>query len=300
MLPIRLCVEKLDELKPDIVFSGAIAFPSGAASVRWAAENGRKVIVFDNARLQDVPRKWHINFIKRRVYSFVDAILCPAPAWNETFRYFGFSDRQIFHGLNAVDNSFWAENHGSRTINLPERYLLTVGRQIPKKNFLFLLKAYKKYCSRAKDPAQLVLVGNGPKREILEDFTRKYDIRLISFMPFLSQEELRTTYHKALFFILPSKFGETWGNVVNEAMASGLPVLVSDQVGCASTLVKPGVNGFTFSSDRRGRVGTSVDKSHVNRREGKRSNGIKSQEIISEWGLRTVLCRSSRSHYVGF
>ena len=277
--------EKLDELNPDIVFSGAIAFPSGAASVRWATENVRKVIVFDNARLHDVPRKWHIDFIKKRVYSFVDAILCPAPEWNETFRYFGFYDKQIFYGLNAVDNSFWAENHGSRTTNLPKRYLLTAGRQVPKKNFLYLLKAYKKYVSQTPDPAELILIGNGPKRKILEEFSKKNDISLIRFMPFLSQEELRVVYHKALFFILPSKFGETWGNVVNEAMASGLPVLVSDQVGCASTLVKPGINGFTFSSNDEEELANLLLKVTSIEEKERVGMGLKSQEIISEWGL---------------
>ena len=276
---------KLDELRPDIIFSGAIAFPSGAASVRWAAENGRRVIVFDNARLQDVPRKWYVNFIKRRIYSSVDGIFCPSPAWNETFRYFGFYDKQIFYGLNAVDNSFWAENLGSRAINLPARYMLTAGRQIPKKNFLFLLKAYKKYCSQVKDPASLVLVGNGPKREILEDYTRKHGISLIKFMPFLSQEELRSVYHRALFFILPSKFGETWGNVVNEAMASGLPVLVSEQVGCSSTLVKPGINGFTFSSHDEEELANLLIKVTSIEEKEREAMGSMSKEIISEWGL---------------
>jgi hypothetical protein len=99
--------KKLDEFQPDIVFSGAIAYPSGAAAVRWAKENRRKCVIFDNSRLEDVPRKWYINFIKKSIYSSVDAILCPSWAWDETFRFFGFSDRQIFYGLNVVDNEFW-------------------------------------------------------------------------------------------------------------------------------------------------------------------------------------------------
>ena len=70
---------------------------------------------------------------------------------------------------------------------------------------------------------------------------------MVHFYPFMSQEELKPFYHNASWFILPSRFGETWGLVVNEAMASGLPVLVSEQSGCASTLVKKGINGYTFS-----------------------------------------------------
>ena len=99
--------KKLDEIRPDIVFAGAIAFPSGAAAVRWADENRRKVIIFDNARLEDVPRPWSVNFIKKKIYSRVDAVFCPAPAWNSTFNYFGFRNNQIFYGLNVADNNFW-------------------------------------------------------------------------------------------------------------------------------------------------------------------------------------------------
>ena len=77
--------------------------------MRWTIENKKRCVVFDNARLEDVPRNKIINYIKKQIYSAVDAVLCPAPSWNETFRYFGFTDDQIFHGLNVVDNSFWSE-----------------------------------------------------------------------------------------------------------------------------------------------------------------------------------------------
>ena len=140
-----------------------------------------------------------------------------------------------------------------RTINfnpdLPDRYFLSVGRQILKKNFLFLLKSYRDYLRVSKDPADLVLVGDGPRRKVLEKYIKDNDPDKIHLLPFSSQEDLRSIYRRSLCFILPSRHGETWGLVVNEAMASGLPVLVSNQVGCASTLVKDGVNGFTFSPD---------------------------------------------------
>ena len=68
---------KLDDLQPDIVFAGAIAFPSGAVAVRYAIERKNKVIIFDNARLEDVPRSWLVDCIKKRIYSCTDDVLCP-------------------------------------------------------------------------------------------------------------------------------------------------------------------------------------------------------------------------------
>lgn len=164
---------KLDELKPDIVFSGAIAFPSGAAAVRWTSENKSKVIIFDNARLQDVPRPRRVDFIKRRIYACTDAVFCPSPAWNETLNYFGLTNQQIFYGLNVVDNTFWQNHEADKPAGFPEDYILTIGRQIPKKNFLFLLKAYLGYSKRVLKPKDLVLIGDGPKRQILKEFAKK-------------------------------------------------------------------------------------------------------------------------------
>ncbi len=277
--------KKLDELSPDLVFSGAIAYPSGAASGRWAMENGKRCVIFDNARLIDVPRRAYVNFYKKRVFAGVDAIICPAPAWNETFRFFGFDDQRIFYGLNVVDNSFWSIDHELSVAGLPERYFLGVGRQILKKNFIFLLNAYLAYTKGVENPAGLVLVGNGPRRSVLEEFLKMNNLKNVHFMDFCSQEILRTIYSNALCFILPSRYGETWGLVVNEAMASGLPVIVSNQAGCASTLVLEGVNGFTFSPDRLDELSglmLLIEKLIPNKLS---DMGQKSREVINQWGL---------------
>ena len=101
----------------------------------------------------------------------------------------------------------------------------------------------------------------------------------------MSQEELRPFYHNASWFILPSRFGETWGLVVNEAMASGLPVLVSDQVGCASTLVKDGVNGYTFSPEDDNELSDLLFKIGTLNDDQRQDMGLSSMEIINEWGL---------------
>jgi 1,2-diacylglycerol 3-alpha-glucosyltransferase len=267
-----------------VVFSGAIAYPSGAASVRWSNENGKHCVIFDNARIVDVPRGYLTNFVKKKIYSAVGAIFCPSPAWNETFHFFGFRDDQIFYGLNVVDNSFWINGSYDGSIELPWRYFLTVGRQIPKKNLLFLLQSYFEYCKSAFDPAFLVIVGNGPKRNILESFVKEKNMQKVIMLPFCRQEKLRYYYRNALCFILPSKFGETWGLVVNEAMASSLPVLVSDQVGCASTLIREGINGYTFSPLDKWQMASLLLKLDKMPEADRTEMGSASLRIINNWG----------------
>jgi 1,2-diacylglycerol 3-alpha-glucosyltransferase len=277
--------KKLGEISPDIVFAGAIAFPSGAAAVRWGVENNRRVVIFDDARLEDTPRSFFVNLVKRTIYSGVDGILTSSPMMNKTYSYFGFAEEQIFHGVTVVDNSFWQIADTLNFRNLPDNFFLTIGRQIPKKNLKFLLKSYLEYSGIVADPKKLVLVGEGPERPGLEDFVRENNLDNVHFLPYLSQEDLRSIYKQALCFILPSLYSETWGLTVNESMASGLPVLVSNQIGCASTIVREGINGYTFSPEHQEELTEVLLKIHEMPESEIKTMGKMSLEIISEWGL---------------
>ncbi|HTA76994.1 MAG TPA: glycosyltransferase, partial [bacterium] len=104
---------------------------------------------------------------------------------------------------------------------------------------------------------------------------------LVKMPGYIQYNQLPTYYGLAKVFILPSTT-EQWGLVVNEAMAAGLPVLVSEKCGCAPDLVKNGVNGFQFDpydqeklSDLMIRI--SGQKAKLN------AMGKQSQRIVSEW-----------------
>jgi glycosyltransferase involved in cell wall biosynthesis len=276
---------KLNEIQPDVVFAGAIAYPSGAAAILWAIKNRKKIIIFDNARLEDVPRSYPVNYVKRKIYSCIDAVFCPSQAWNKTFNYFGVLSEQIFYGLNVVDNSFWLQAVDNKHHSIHRNYFIAIGRQIQKKNFLFLLKAYQHYVEKVSEPKPLILVGDGPRRVLIEEFIQKNEIETVRLIPFSTHEQLKELFSGAFAFILPSKYGETWGLVVNEAMASGLPVLVSSQAGCASTLVKDGINGFTFSPENAEELTSLLLQMHQLTEEEHREMGQNSKEIIDDWGL---------------
>ena len=135
-----------------------------------------------------------------------------------------------------------ATEHG-----LPSRYFLYVGRLAHEKNVRGLLAAWLAYRFN-KGTWALVLAGDGPEapmlREILRDSPFRDDVY---FTGLRSSEQLLPLYAFASCFVLPSR-REPWGLVVNEAMASGLPVLVSDRCGCAQDLVQHGRNGWIFDA----------------------------------------------------
>jgi glycosyltransferase involved in cell wall biosynthesis len=93
-----------------------------------------------------------------------------------------------------------------------------------------------------------VILGDGDEREALTHLMSFENIRNVSFPGFRQIDELPIYYGLASVFIHPA-YQEQWGLVVNEAMAAGLPVLVSNRCGCAPDLVSDGNNGFTFSPE---------------------------------------------------
>jgi glycosyltransferase involved in cell wall biosynthesis len=131
-----------------------------------------------------------------------------------------------------------------KKFGLPEKSIvfLFVGKLIPKKHPDILMQAFLSLPVEKQKQASILIVGDGVMRESLEQMTQRNSN--ISFAGFLNQSRIPEAYAASDVLVLPSDAGETWGLVVNEAMASGLPVIVSDHVGCAPDLVHDGKTGF--------------------------------------------------------
>lgn len=274
----------LEELRPDVIIAGAIAFPSGALSVAWGQKNQVPVVVFDDARIEAVLRGKLVTRIKQGVYRGVSAMFYPAPAWKETGAYWGFKEEQLFYGVDVVDNDFWSRPRPQS--ELDGNFILAVGRQIELKNFLSIVKAYAIYYQQMGDKAyDLVLIGEGPQHQEIEETIAAHHIEhKVKLLPFKTPEELAGFYQQAQLLVLAS-IHETWGLVLNEAMAAGCPVAVSRQCGAASTLVQQGVNGYHFDcQDIEEQACCMVAYHHLTDQE-KQAMRKQAQGIMQEWGL---------------
>src|SRR5713101_6696312 len=98
--------------------------------------------------------------------------------------------------------------------------------------------------ARQKAAVQGLMVGDGPFRNVCEDFVHTHHVP-ITFTGFLNQSQIIGAYVAADALVLPSA-GETWGMVVNEAMACKRPCIVSDRVGCGPDLVLKGKTRAVF------------------------------------------------------
>ena len=268
-----------------MIIAGAIAFSSGALAVNWGMMYGKRIVIFDDAKIEAVKRNSIVDFVKQAVYNGVDALLYPAPEWIETGKYWNFCPERLFYGVDVVDNDFWAE---PRKFDYPwSKFFMAVGRQIPKKNFLTIVKAYGLYAATiGKDAYDLVLIGDGPEHQAIVEFVEQSDfLDKVFFLPFLSQDDLSAIYHNSQALIVCSNVEETWGLVINEAMAGGCPVIASIQCGATNSLVQEGVNGYKFSCENIGELAEAMIKYHNLSAHQKDIMRRESKRIISDWGL---------------
>lgn len=173
----------------------------------------------------------------------------------EYYLYYSADKSKVFFSPHAVNNAFFADYRATlkperqkirQRWGIPENALvvLFVGKLISKKrpeDFLEAIHLTAKYYPEIFG----LFVGDGLLRSQLEVEAKNKNIP-IKFVGFLNQTEIPKAYIASDVLVLPSDGGETWGLVVNEAMASGLPAVVSDKVGCAVDLVLSGETGEIF------------------------------------------------------
>ena len=168
----------------------------------------------------------------------------------------GFPKELVRTGYNVVDNDHFAKAANTartqaeklrKDLRLPNKFFFTACRFVEQKNLFRLVDAYARYHKdKSSRTWHLILVGDGPLRTKLEKKICDLGLSKSILLPgFIQYDALPKFYGLASAYILAST-SETWGLVINEAMASGLPVLVSNRCGCAPDLVKEGSNGFTF------------------------------------------------------
>jgi len=206
-------------------------------------------------------KRWLLGGLLGRV----DRFLCVGEANRRLYRRYGVREERLVSGLHGVDNDrFKAQARRY----LPERdtvrrawgvpdgafCLLYVGKFIKKKRPLDLVTAARSLVGSDMSRAyHLLFVGSGQLGdEVRRQTCVVYDAESgttavsvdssapsASFTGFLNQTEISKAYVAADVLVLPSDVAETWGLVVNEAMASGLPCVVSAACGCAEDLVVP-------------------------------------------------------------
>jgi len=207
-----------------------------------------------NNRAEDHPRRRLVELVKSIYLRAFDGFLTSGSDSRDYLEKLGVPRSKIELGYNCVDNQEIARlvaHHRAMTQEANQSYFLSAARLVAKKNVPGVLRAYHSYLRELPDsmsPMPLVICGDGPERGAIEDLIQRLglenSVSLVGEATGMEAVARQLADCKAL--VLASTEDETWGLVVNEAMAAGCPVLVSMQCGCARDLVEQGVNGFTF------------------------------------------------------
>lgn len=237
----------LEELNPDVVFISGWDAMASLYSLQWCVENNKPTVIISESQKHDFKRNSFKEMYKKFILKYIDSAFVGGIKQKEYLRDLGVNENNIFEGCDIVDNDHFKKISSKKpNFHLPDNYFFTSCRFVEKKNLFFLLDAFKIFNSK-NDLFHLIIAGDGPLRSKLEQHAKSLNIEeKVIFIGYIEYDDIPFFYQNAKCFILPSLV-EQWGLVINESLAAGTPVLVSERAGSAPNLVVNKDSGFTFN-----------------------------------------------------
>lgn len=240
----------------DVVCVGLSYAGMDAILLSWSLRLlGKRVIVFSDSKFDDFQRSVSFEFFKSAILAGYSDAIVAGRRQIEYFRFLGFRKRAVLPGYDGVDLERIRNQAGGIVApagaDYDTRPFVFIGRFVPKKNLYTLIEGYAAYVAAAGDsPRRLCLAGGGEQEAGLRKAAIDLKVDgLVDFPGFLDSASVARVLSGALALILVSR-EEQWGLVVNEALAFGLPVIVSYEVGARDALVRNLYNGYVVESSK--------------------------------------------------
>jgi glycosyltransferase involved in cell wall biosynthesis len=252
-------VARVQAWKPDAIHLTGYSFASHLGAMREFNRRGVPLFFRGDSHLLDARRKlrwWLKRSVLRTIFQWPTSFLYVGKANRAYYEAFGVGPERLFYCPHSIETKRFLDWDGRYEIEAQNwrrslgfspatRVLLFAGKFEAKKRPLELMDAFAR---RGAAHWQLLMVGNGGfDAEVRRRAAARPD--LFRVLPFQNQSKMPIVYRLGDVFALPSAYDETWGLAVNEALACGRPVLVSDRVGCAADVVEAGLNGQIFHVD---------------------------------------------------
>ncbi|MBI3475478.1 MAG: glycosyltransferase family 4 protein [Acidobacteria bacterium] len=252
LLLTRGVVDALRAADPEIIVCGGYNYFAMWQAQRWARRRGIPFLLWSESNAVDERNNFRlVEAAKRRFIRACQGYVVPGESAAAYLKTFGLAADKIFLAPNAVDVARFVrgaeqarQDQGVRNrLGLPQRYLLYVGRFVRSKGVLDLLAAYATLPESTRREVGLVMAGDGEERDELVRRSRAIQPGTVLFPGFLQRDQLPAFYALSEALVLPTH-SDPWGLVVNEALACGRPVIVTDVAGCVADLVQDGENGY--------------------------------------------------------
>jgi glycosyltransferase involved in cell wall biosynthesis len=235
---------------------------------------GRRVYLMIDSKFDDKIRTLRRELIKSVFFLPYNGGLVSGRRSANYLKFFGFKASRIFAGYDTVSierlRQLATTAMAAGPITFQTRHFVIVARLVPNKNVGMAIRAYARYCSQAGEVTrELHIYGVGPLEDDLRKLANELNLAGVKFFGFVQNPSLAPALSAALALILPSS-AEQWGLVINEALALGIPILCSDNVGARDTLVRVGVNGYVFEPDNEQGLGHLMLRLSTDRLEWQR------------------------------
>ena len=250
-------IKEIQEWNADSLLVYGWNFKSNLKAIRFFKNKipvlfrGDSTLLDEKQGLKKIIRRTVLKYI----YSFVDIAMYAGVANKAYFIAHGFREKQLVFMPHAIDNKRFAANEENllagktlkQKLHIPDNALvfLFAGKLDENKNAVLLIDAFND-CN--DEESYLLIVGNGSQEENLKN--RYKGNKNIGFLDFQNQQQMPALYSASDVFVLPSN-SETWGLAVNEAMAAGKAIILSDACGASYDLVKNMENGFAFKKNNK-------------------------------------------------
>jgi len=295
--------------RPETILCGGYSYPASWEALWWARRHGVGFVLWIESNEHDQRSGLaSLEWLKRYFVRSCQAFVAPGKSSLAYLRTLGADEPCVFTAPNAVDNNFFAaqaENTRAHAavvrekLKLPARFILFVGRLVREKGVFDLLEAYAKLDAGLRSEVGLVFAGDGVCRAELAQQAKLIGPGEVCFPGFAQREDLAGLYALAETLILPTH-SDPWGLVVNEAMACGLPIIVSNVAGCSADLVEDGWNGYVVLPRDAEKLSKAID-SLLRQPDVRRQMSARSSERIRNYspeacadGLATAAVSAAR------
>lgn len=237
--------------------------------------------------------KWHIKLIKRFFMNGADAYFANGITGKKDLQSYSISDEKIFNQYLTVDIENFMQKSVEKEklhkdIRLKYRIssssivIIYSGRLIKTKGVQDLIFAAEKLINKGYN-IKVLIVGEGSYKDKLETLCGKIRDYVI-FTGHIEPEEIYKYYYASDIFVLPT-YDDPWGLVVNEAMACGLPIIVSRAAGCSLNLIKN--NGYVIPENDVNKLCDAITK--LMDPNVRNNCSKKSKELIKDWSYQNSL-----------
>lgn len=285
----------IKDFKPDVVNLTGYYDIASWTVLLYCKFNSIKTILSNESTANDHARNRIKELIKAMIIKQFDGYFNFGTSSENYILSLGVSKKKMLVKRNCVDNKALKQiylqhlpsrNEQQNLLQIASKNFIFVGRLIDYKNIFHFLEAFNSAQQKVNENWGVIILGDGELKGELQSFVNEKNIQHISFQDGVSWQQVPHYLALSDVLVLPS-YSEPWGLVVNEAMACGLPVIVSEKCGCAVDLVINGKNGFTFTPNNLEQL-TNILLKFMKMEIDLKKMGYFSEKIIHEYSPENV------------